>query len=85
MVSSALELSINLSGTMVLVIYLTTLLFSMWGIEKFMKPRTLVMEGICVGTRDSDEDEDEETEEEGETQEEADAPSEEIPVVNDTL
>ena len=41
MVNSAIEFSVCLSGTMVLVLYLTTLAYAMWAIDKFMKkPRS---------------------------------------------
>jgi len=74
MVSNALEFSVNLSGTMVLFIYMTTLLFTMWGIEKFMNPRTFVMNGVYVNPDEFESSSDSE-EEEGETQEEAAVPA----------
>ena len=47
-----MEFSITLTGTMVLMFYVSALLFSMWGIEKYMKPHTTVVE-FHIGDDDS--------------------------------
>jgi len=75
--TSTMEFSINLTGTMVLILYLTTLMFSMWGISKFMRPRTnYPMLGIALREGMVKPETEEKEEEEDESEEKEDEPSE---------